>query len=219
VIHRSSALAGSSAATCVVADDHPAVLRIVCELLSERGIDVVAQAEDGVSALSFIEELKPTVAVLDLVMPHLGGIEVARRAHRAAPETGLVLYTGFGEHALLVEALDAGVCGFVLKEAPVGQILRAVTLAACGEVYVDPSLAPALARAAVTATSGLPPLSTREREILRLLADGKANEEIATALFIAPGTVKTYIRRAMAKLEADTRTQAVATALRQSLIA
>jgi DNA-binding NarL/FixJ family response regulator len=217
VIHRSSALACSPAVTCVVADDHPAVLRIVCQLLSERGIDVVAQAGDGVSALSFIEELKPTVAVLDLVMPHLGGIEVARRAHRAVPETGLVLYTGFGEHALLVEALDAGVRGFVLKEAPVDQILRAVTLAARGEAYVHPSLAAALVRAA--ATSELPALSTREREILRLLADGKANEEIASALFIAPGTVKTYIRRAMAKLEADTRTQAVATALRQSLIA
>jgi NarL family two-component system response regulator LiaR len=157
------------------------------------------------------------VAVLDLVMPHLGGIEVARRAHRAVPETGLVLYTGFGEHALLVEALDAGVRGFVLKEAPVDQILRAVTLAARGEAYVHPSLAAALVRAA--ATSELPALSTREREILRLLADGKANEEIASALFIAPGTVKTYIRRAMAKLEADTRTQAVAIALRQSLIA
>jgi DNA-binding NarL/FixJ family response regulator len=217
VTHRSSALASSPAVTCVVADDHPAVLRIVCQLLSERGIDVVAQAGDGVSALSFIEELKPTVALLDLVMPHLGGIEVARRAHRTVPETGLVLYTGFGEHALLVDALDAGVRGFVLKEAPVDQISRAVTLAARGETYVDPYLAATLIRAA--ATSGLPPLSTREREILRLLADGKANEEIASALFIAPGTVKTYIRRAMAKLEADTRTQAVAIALRQSLIA
>jgi two-component system nitrate/nitrite response regulator NarL len=210
-------MADGSPVTCVVADDHPAVVQTVCQLLAEHGIDVIGQAEDGASALAAIEELKPTVAVLDVVMPGMGGIEVARLAHRTVPETASVLYTGFGDQILLLEALDAGARAFLLKESPVDQIVRAVTVAARGEIYVDPALAATLVRAA--ATEYVPGLSGRERDILRLLADGKANQEIADALFIAPATVRTYIRRAMMKLEADTRTQAVAIAVRQSLIA
>ena len=206
-----------SAITCVVAEDHPAVLQTVSLVLTEHGVDIVGEAGDGASALAAIEELRPTVALLDVVMPGMGGIEVARRAHRALPETACVLYTGFGESPLLVEAIDAGARGFVLKEAPVDEVVRAVDFAARGEIYVDPGLAAVLVRAG--ATTELPILSTREREILRLLAGGKANDEIARELIIAPATVRTYIGRAMTKLEADTRTQAVAIAVRQSLIA
>ena len=199
----------------MVADDHPAVVQAVCRLLTEHEIDVVGYACDGPTALAVIAERKPTVAILDLTMPHFGGIEVARRARLAAPETASVLYTGFGDRELLVAALDAGARGFVLKEGPLNGLVRAVTLAALGESYVDPALAGTLIRAA---TAELPELSKREREALRHLADGKGNEEIAQALGISSATVRTYIQRAMEKLEADTRTQAVAIALRQSLI-
>jgi DNA-binding NarL/FixJ family response regulator len=207
---------GRATITCVVADDHPALVEALAVVLGSEGIDVVAQTVDGAAALKAIEELRPTTAILDVVMPRLGGIEVARLASRSAPETATILYTGHTERELLAEALGAGVRGFLLKESPITELVRAVELVATGETYVDPMLAPTLVRAGAT---GHPALSQREREILRHLADGQKNDEIAKELFISPDTVRTYIRRAMEKLEADTRTQAVAIALRESLIA
>jgi two-component system response regulator NreC len=202
--------------TCVVADDHPVLRQALARILDGERIEVVRQVSDGADALAAIEELRPTVAILDLVMPHLRGIDVIRRASAVSPETATVLYTGFAGEELLVEALEAGACGFVLKEAPVEELLHAVTVVARGEVYVDPALGATLVRASSAAQ--LPALSAREREILRLLADGKSNKEIAERLSISPDTVRTYIRRAMDKLEAHTRTQAVAIAIRQGLI-
>ena len=116
-----------------------------------------------------------------------------------------------------MEALDAGARGFVLKEAPLPDLVRAVETVAHGGSYVDPVLAGVIASA--EAAGRIPKVTQREREILRLLADGLTNEEIGKELFISPETVRTHVRKAMAKLDADTRTQAVATALRQSLIA
>lgn len=205
------------AITCVVADDHPALVEAVRVLLAAEGFKVVATATDGEEALRLIEEHRPDVAVLDLSMPRLGGIEVARVARRTAPKTAVILYTGHDEHELLVEALDAGVRGFVLKDRPMADLVRAVVLAASGQIYVDPVLAPSLLRG--SAPRPAPGLSPRERDILRLLAAGKSNDQIAATLSISADTVRTYIRRAMKKLGADTRTQAVAIAVRASFIA
>ena len=202
--------------TCLVADDHPAVVEAVADVLSEHGILVAGKARDGEDALEQIEALKPAVALLDVRMPRLDGIEVARRAARSSPDTAVILYTAFGDRALLIEALDAGARGFVLKEAPLAEVVRAVELVAAGKTYVDPVLAGVLSVGA--GSDKLVNLTQREREVLRLLADGLANEEIGKRLFISAETVRTHIRKAMAKLDADTRTQAVATALRQSLI-
>jgi DNA-binding NarL/FixJ family response regulator len=203
--------------TAVVADDHPALLAAVTEVLTENGIDVIGRAASGDEALAKIESRKPRVALLDVRMPRTGGIQVAERARRSAPDTAMLLYTAYGDRALLSEALDAGVRGFVLKEAPLGDLVRAVEIVARGGTYVDPVLAGALVNAKLT--SELPELTQREREVLRALADGLSNEEIGKRLFISPETVRTHVRKAMEKLDADTRTQAVATALRQSLIA
>jgi len=203
--------------TCVVADDHPAVLEAVAEFLTTGGIEVVGRARDGEEALERIEHAKPRVALVDVRMPKLGGIELARRASRSAPETAILLYTGYGDRALLTEALDAGVSGFVLKEAPMDDLIRAVRDVAAGTTYVDPVLAGTLAASSVGAR--LPQLTQRERDVLRLLADGLSNEEIGKRLFISAETVRTHVRKAMDKLDADTRTQAVARALRDQLIA
>ena len=203
--------------TCVVADDHPAVLEAVAEFLVQGGIEVIAQARDGEEALERIEQRKPQVALVDVRMPKLGGIELTRRAQRSAPETSILLYTGYGDRALLTEALDAGVRGFVLKEAPMDDLLRAVQSVATGGTYVDPVLAGTLAASSIG--NKLPELTQRERDVLRLLADGLANEEIGKRLFISAETVRTHVRKAMDKLDADTRTQAVARALRDHLIA
>ena len=202
--------------TCLVADDHPAMLRAVVDILRHNGMDVVGEAADGEDALAKIEQLKPAVALVDIRMPRLSGVEVARRASRSAPETAVILYSGYGDKALLLEALDAGARGFVLKEAPLFDLHRALETVAGGGTYVDPVLAGALATAEVA--QKLPALTQREREVLRLLADGQSNEEIGKQLFISPETVRTHVRKAMDKLEADTRTEAVAKALRQRLI-
>jgi DNA-binding NarL/FixJ family response regulator len=203
--------------TCVVADDHPAVLEAVAEFLVQGGIEVIARARDGEEALERIEQRKPQVALVDVRMPKLGGIELTRRSQRSTPETSILLYTGYGDRALLTEALDAGVRGFVLKEAPMDDLLRAVQSVASGGTYVDPVLAGTLAASSIG--NKLPELTQRERDVLRLLADGLANEEIGKRLFISAETVRTHVRKAMDKLDADTRTQAVARALRDRLIA
>jgi DNA-binding NarL/FixJ family response regulator len=206
---------GSDAIRAVVADDHPAVLRSVCDVLIDAGVDVVARASNGEEAAAKIEATRPAVAVIDVKMPRLTGIEVASQVSRSSPETAIILYTAYGDRALLSEALDAGVRGFVLKEAPLQDLTRAVDMVAGGAVYVDPVLAGVLASAE---SEKLPQLTKREREVLRLLADGLTNEEIGKRLFLSPETVRTHVQKAMRRLEADTRTQAVALALRQSLI-
>jgi DNA-binding NarL/FixJ family response regulator len=201
----------------VVADDHPAVLEAVAEFLAQAGVDVVGRANDGEEALELIEQRQPQVALIDVRMPKLGGIELTRRAQRSTPATAILLYTGYGDRALLTEALDAGVNGFVLKEAPMDDLLRAMKSVASGGTYVDPVLAGTLAASSVG--NKLPELTHRERDVLRLLADGLSNEEIGKKLFISAETVRTHVRKAMDKLDADTRTQAVARALRDQLIA
>jgi len=206
---------GRDPVRAVVADDHPAVLRSVCDVLIDAGVDVVGRASNGEDAATKIEATRPTVAVVDVRMPRLTGIEISARTSRTAPETAVILYTAYGDRALLSEALDAGVRGFVLKEAPMQDLTRAVDMVAGGAVYVDPVLAGMLASAE---SERIPQLTKREREVLRLLADGLTNEEIGKRLFLSPETVRTHVQKAMRRLEADTRTQAVALALRQSLI-
>ncbi len=186
--------------TVVIADDHPAMLASIADILVRNGFDVVGQATDGQQALALIESTHPRLALVDVRMPRLSGIEVAVHADRA----------------LLSEALDAGVRGFVLKEAPLADLVRALERVLGGESYIDPVLAGALVSGRLA--DRVPSLTQREREVLRLLADGHANEEIGRRLHISPETVRTHVRKAMAKLEADTRTQAVAIALRQSII-
>jgi DNA-binding NarL/FixJ family response regulator len=182
---------------CVVADDHPAVLDAVLRFLEfEEDVEVVAKSSDGQQALRLIEQEQPNVALLDIRMPGLSGIEIARRLNEGRS--------------------DVGVRGFLLKEAPLDDLVRALRIVAAGQSYIDPALAGVLA--GPTATDRLPSLTKREREVLRLLADGMRNEQVARELSISPLTVRTHVKNAMDKLEADTRTQAVATALRQSII-
>jgi len=203
--------------TCLVADDHPAVLEAVSGFLAKKGIDVVARARDGNEALEALREKKPQVALIDIRMPHKSGIEVTHEAGRLSPDTAVILYTGAAERENVTEALDAGARGFLLKEAPLDDLVRAVETVAEGGVYVDPVLAGVIASA--EGARQTPKITQREREVLRLLADGLRNEEIGKRLFISPETVRTHVRKAMAKLEADTRTQAVAEAIRQKVIA
>src|SRR5262245_2388498 len=133
--------------TCVVADDHPAMLTAVAEVLTTHGMTIVGRARDGQDALAQIESLRPNVALVDIRMLRLSGIDVANRAGSLAFDTAIIFYIAYGDRALLVEALDAGVRGFVLKEAPLADLVRAVESVAAGETYVDFVLVGVLASA------------------------------------------------------------------------
>jgi DNA-binding NarL/FixJ family response regulator len=201
----------------VLADDHPAILDAISRFLDEvEDVELVGRAADGGRALQLIAHLAPDVAVLDIRMPDVGGIEIARRLSEAGSKTAVILYTGSSERAVLLEGLDAGARGFLLKEAPLEDLARAIRIVAGGGTYVDAALAGLLA--GPKAAERLYTLTKREREVLRLLADGMRNEQVGLRLSISPLTVRTHVKNAMDKLEADTRTQAVARALRESLI-
>ena len=186
--------------------------RAVADVLARHGVRIVAIARTGRQAADLIEVHRPRVALVDLRLPDIDGAEVARRASETAPETGVILYTGV-DPALLGAALESRARGFLLKEAPLGDLPRAVTMVAEGEIYIDPALLSFLVSS--PAIHGLEP---REIEILRLLAAGLTAEEIADRLFFSAETVRADLRRAMAKLGAHTRSQAVAAAVRRRLI-
>jgi DNA-binding NarL/FixJ family response regulator len=202
--------------TCVIADDHPPVLQFLSRYLSNAGITVTASTRDGDEALRKIEQTRPVVAVLDARMPRRSGLDVLKHLHASQASTRVILYTGYGDDALLSEALDAGVGGVLDKEAPLDDLVRAIQIVAEGGTYLDPTAAAALIQQQRrTRDHGL---TQREREVLRLLADGMTNDQIGAELSISPQTVRTHVQKAMEKLGAQTRVQAVATALRESLI-
>jgi DNA-binding NarL/FixJ family response regulator len=198
-----------------VADDHPPVLESVSRYLGRRGYRVVGRARNGEEAVQLVESQRPAVAVLDLRMPGLTGPAAIRRLARSTPQTACLVYSGFGDAPVLTEALDAGARGFVLKDAPLEALLRALETVEGGGMYIDPALADVLIRSTPARELGL---TVRERDVLRLLADGHSNESIGRELFISPDTARTQLGTAMAKLGASTRTQAVAKALRDALI-
>ena len=208
--------AGSTGIRCVIVDDHPPIVDAISRVLESHGIRIVGIASNGLDALDVIQRERPVLALVDVRMPGLSGMEVARLVAKECPSTAVCLYTGHSDRALLLEAIDLGVRGFVLKEAPLVDLVRAVETIAGGGIYVDPVLAGILT--SPDATQKLTMLTPREREVLRLLADGMRNEEIGRELHISPDTVRAHVRKAMARLDADTRTEAVATALRQQLI-
>jgi DNA-binding NarL/FixJ family response regulator len=200
--------------TCLIADDHEVVregLRL--SLSRSPHIRVIGEAGDGEAAISLAERRKPDVIIMDIRMPGMDGLEATKQLHDRVPETSVLLFTAFGERSLLTRGLDAGAKGYLLKEAPNQTLVRAIEKVASGEGYVDPALMPSFLN-----RDGQDLLTPREREILQLLADGMSNGDVAAKLFISQETVKSHVRHILAKLEADTRTHAVAIALRESII-
>ena len=164
-----------------------------------------------------IEETGPDVAIIDIRLPGESGIGLTRRLLRDRPDLGVVLYTGHSDVQLLYEGLDSGARGYALKDGPPEELLGGDPLHRGRRHLRGPRLRPALLSRG--ATRRVPHLSPREREILDLLAQGLTGERIATQLFLSPETVRTHVRNAMEKLEANTRVHAIAIALRQGEIA
>jgi DNA-binding NarL/FixJ family response regulator len=203
--------------TCVVADDHPPILDCLTRFLTAAGFDVLDTAPDGERALASVLACGPMVCVADVRMPKLDGLELARELAKVAPSTAVLLYSGVSDRGLVSDALDAGARGFALKDAPLEDLSRAIDTVAGGGLYVDPVLAAALASS--RRADSRKALSEREREVLRMLAEGGSYAEIGSTLYLSPDTVRAHAQRAMTKLGARTRTQAVAVALREAMIA
>ena len=201
--------------TCLIVDDHEVVREGLRLSLSRAPhIRVIGEAADGETAVGLVERRKPNVVIMDVRMPGMNGLEATRQIMKQTPETAVLIFTAFSERALLDRALDSGAKGYILKEAPHEDLLRAIDRIGNGGEYVDPALTPAL----ISGKDQTDMLTPREREILQLLADGMSNADVAAKLFISQETVKSHVRHILTKLEADTRTQAVAIALRESII-
>jgi DNA-binding NarL/FixJ family response regulator len=179
-------------------------------------VEVVDVAAEPTGLLAAVAAHAPSVCLADLRMPRIDGLELARRVHE---RTAVLLYSGVADSALVSDALDAGARGFALKDAPLEDIGRAIATVARGDIYVDPVLAASLATRRPHPAGERKALSQREREVLRMLAEGGSYAEIGAALFLSPDTVRAHAQRAMTKLGARTRTQAVALAMRNAMIA
>jgi DNA-binding NarL/FixJ family response regulator len=201
--------------TALIVDDHEVVREGLRLSLSRAPhIRVVGEASDGASAIDLALRRKPDVVIMDVRMPGMDGLEATRQLSEQLPETKVLIFTAYSERSLLGRGFESGAKGYVLKEAPHGTLVRAIEKIAAGEGYVDPALMPHF----LSGRDQTDMLTPREREILQLLADGLSNGDVAERLFISQETVKSHVRHILTKLEADTRTQAVAIALREAMI-
>lgn len=187
----------------VIAEDQGLVLAALATLLAlEEDIDVVGRAADGAQALEAVRRLDPDVLVSDIEMPGMTGLEAAEALLQARSRTRVVIVTTFGRAGYLRRAMDAGVRGYLLKDAPPDVLADAIRRVAAG----GRAIAPELAEAAWDAPAD--PLTDRERAVLRLAEEGRSNKEIARALALSPGTVRNYLSEAAAKLNAGSRIEA-----------
>jgi DNA-binding NarL/FixJ family response regulator len=200
----------------LVVEDHPALRQGLELLLGRQGCIVVGSAGRAEDAWNLIREKRPDVSVIDVNLPDESGVALARRLLADDPDLGVLLYTGAEDRKTLGEVLDCGAQGFAVKAAPPNELIDAIRTVARGGAYIDPRLT-ALLRSGANGEK-VHVLSPREREILDLLSKGLTGEEAAARLFLSPETVRTHVRNAMQKLEANTRTHAIALALQQGEI-
>jgi two-component system response regulator DesR len=186
----------------VLAEDQGMVLGAFAALLRlEPDLEVVATATDGHAALAAVLEHAPDVLVTDVEMPGMTGLDVAAALRRDGPATRIVIVTTFARSGYLRRAMDSGVSGYVLKDAPIDQLVDVVRRVHAGERVVDPQLA-------MAAWDAADPMTDRERDVLRLAADGLPNGDIAARLHLAEGTVRNYLSTAISKLGVRNRIEA-----------
>jgi two-component system response regulator NreC len=207
----------TAATTIVLADDHTVVRNALRLLLdAEPGFEVVAEAGDVDTAVRYVRGHKPTVLILDLNMPGRASLEAVPDVHAASPGTEIVVLTMQNEPAFARRALQAGVRGYVLKEAADSELVQAVRSAAAGDTYLQPALGARLA--AGNGDDGDDELSERERDVLRLIALGHTNAEVAERLYISIRTVESHRAHIQQKLSLSSRAELVRYALERGLI-
>jgi NarL family two-component system response regulator YdfI len=202
---------------CLAVDDHQ-VVRQGLEILfgDTDDLQLVGTVGSGEDAVELIKQNEPQIVLMDVRLPGMDGVSTIKRIHEEAPNVQFVVFSAYGDRRLVSDAIAAGARGYVMKGAPPDDLLRAIRTVAVNKPFVDPSLSPMLLM--TDAGRAEAQLSEREREILQLLAKGYHTEEVARAIGLSVETVKSDTKRVIGKLQADTRTHAVAIALRQALI-
>ena len=211
----------------MICDDHALFRRgLVMVLEAEESIEVVGEAEDGEAAIRQAEDLAPDVVLMDVRMPRVNGIEATRAIVEARPSTRVLMLTVSDEEDDLYAAIKAGAAGYLLKEISIDEIAGAINAAVRGQSLISPSMASKLLhefatmakRADERPSVPTPRLTDRELEVLRLVAQGMSNREIAGALFISENTVKNHVRNILEKLHLHSRMEAVVYAVREKLL-
>lgn len=209
----------------IVCDDQAIVrdgLKMMLGL--EADINVIATAQDGAEAVDLVAEHNPDLVLMDLKMPIMNGIEATRRIRQQHPELPVLVLTTYDADEWVFDALRAGAVGYLLKDTPREQLVAAVRGSAEGKSYVDPNVAGKLighlsgVSEAPTSSAIATQLTERELAVLRLLAEGQTNHDIAQSLFLSEGTVRNYVSQIFAKLEVADRTQAAVIAWRHGLV-
>ena len=218
--------AGSEALRVVVVDDHELFRSGLRDLLGEHGIEVVGEAATGEAALEVVPALTPDVVMMDLGLPGISGVEATRRLGDIAPHVRVLVLSISADEDDVTGAIAAGACGYLLKDASIGDVVAGVRAAAVGASSISPEVASKLVEviraeqrereASDRSTSA--ELSPREIQVLRLVAQGKENLEIARELFISPETVKNHVSHILVKLGVDNRIQAAVHAVRAKLL-
>jgi DNA-binding NarL/FixJ family response regulator len=200
----------------VLADDQLLFREALHSLLAAQpDIEIVGEAGDGEGAVQLVTELRPDVVLMDVQMPTLDGVAATRRIQEIDPGCHIIMLTTFDDDEYVFEGLRAGAIGYLLKDAPAKRLIEAIHSAARGETFLQPSIAAKVVaelnrQTPLTSQKGLiEPLTAREIDILRMIARGRSNREIAEALVITEGTVKNHVTSILAKLSVRDRTQAV----------
>ena len=200
----------------MIVDDQVLFREGIRLLLSvQTDIEVVGEAGDGEEAIKLAAKLRPAVVLMDLQMPRLDGVEATRRLHEMMPECRVIILTTFEDDEFVFEGLRAGATGYLLKDTSAEALVEAIQAAARGEAFIQPSVASKVVAEFTRLADQLPrpeplaiPLSNREQQVLRLVAKGATNKEIASTLVIAEGTVKNHVTSILGKLGVRDRTQA-----------
>ncbi len=209
----------------VLADDHPIVRQGLYALLeAETDFQIVGEAGDGLEAVALVERVKPDVLVLDLMMPGLAGLEVARQTRQRSPQTRIVILSMHADEGYVLEALTAGASAYVLKKSTTGDLVKAIRDAIAGRRFLSPPLSDRLIDAYIEKAKGEPldpynTLTPREREILQLVAEGHTNAAIATRLSISPRTVEMHRASLMRKLSLQNQVELVRYAVQRGILA
>ncbi|MGH9402750.1 MAG: response regulator [Terriglobia bacterium] len=203
----------------LLADDHEVVREGLKSLLELQGYEVAGEAPDGHEAVRLAEKLKPQIAILDLAMPLLNGIEATRQILRVSPQTKIILLTMYKEDQYVLEALRAGVAGYILKTKAAKDLIQAIRQVSKGVAYLSPEVSQTLVevyRSGGQAPSE--PLTPRERQVLQLVAEGKTTKEVASLLGVSVKTADTHRSRLMRKLDIHETAGLVRYAIRTGLI-
>ncbi len=205
--------------TIIIADDHEMVRRgLRMTITAEPDLHLLGEATTGREAAQLVAELRPALVLLDVQMPDLDGVAAAKAIRQAHPATAVVMLTSFAEDAQLYAALDAGVIGYLLKDISGDDLVEAIRGAVRGEPQLHPSIALRLMRRRPTTSDPFADLTERERDVLKTLARGFSNKEIAQTLFLTETTVKGYVSTVLNKLGVSDRTQAALIAVRHGLV-